>query len=45
MTELSTSNGLNGKRLYPIDSVKYLGAKIDSKLNWKSPDIMPLLQN
>ena len=26
---------LNGK-LYPADSVKYLGAKIDSKLNWKS---------
>ena len=27
---------LNGKRLYPTDSVKYLGFKIDSKLNWKS---------
>ena len=27
---------LNGKRLYPIDSVKYLGVEIDSKLNWKS---------
>ena len=27
---------LNGKRLYPTDSVKYLGAKIDSKLNSKS---------
>ena len=27
---------LNGKRLYPTDSVKYLGVKIDSKLNWKS---------
>ena len=26
---------LNGKRLYPTDSVKYLGVKIDSKLNWK----------
>ena len=24
------------KRLYPTDSVKYLGVKIDSKLNWKS---------
>ena len=27
---------LNGKRLYPTDSVKYLGVKSDSKLNWKS---------
>ena len=27
---------LNGKRLYPTDSVKYLGVKIDGKLNWKS---------
>ena len=27
---------LNGKRLYPNDSVKYLGVKINSKLNWKS---------
>ena len=27
---------LNGKRLYPTDSVKYPGVKIDSKLNWKS---------
>ena len=27
---------LNGKRLYPTDSVKYLGVKIDSKLDWKS---------
>ena len=27
---------LNGKRLYPTHSVKYLGVKIDSKLNWKS---------
>ena len=27
---------LNGKRLYPTDSVKYLEVKIDSKLNWKS---------
>ena len=24
---------LNGKRLYPTDSVKCLGVKIDSKLN------------
>ena len=27
---------LNGKRLYPTDSVKYIGVKTDSKLNWKS---------
>ena len=26
----------NEKRLYSIDSVKYLGDKIDNKLNWKS---------
>ena len=27
---------LNGKRLYPTDSVRYLGVKIDGKLNWNS---------
>ena len=27
---------LNGKRLYPTDSVKYLGVKTDSKLNLKN---------
>ena len=27
---------LNGKKLYPTDSVRYLGVNIDSKLNWKS---------
>ena len=27
---------LNGKRLYPTDSVRHLGVKIDSKLNWNS---------
>ena len=27
---------LNGKRLYLTDSERYLGVKIDSKLNWKS---------
>ena len=27
---------LNGKRLYPIDSVKYLRVTIGSKLNWKN---------
>ena len=26
---------LNGKRLYPSKSVKYLGTKIDENLNWK----------
>ena len=27
---------LNGKVLYPTDSAKYLGVKIDSKVNWKT---------
>ena len=27
---------LNVKRLYPTDSVKYLGVRIDNKLNWKA---------
>ena len=27
---------LNGKRLYSTDSMRYLGVKIDSKLNWNS---------
>ena len=26
---------LCGKRLYPIESVKYLGRKIDTTLNWQ----------
>ena len=26
---------LSGKRLYPIESVKYLGVKIDTNLNWQ----------
>ena len=26
---------LNRKRLYPTDSVKYLGIRTDKKLNWK----------
>ena len=26
---------LNGKRLYPTNSVKYLGVKIDENLSWK----------
>ena len=29
---------LNSKRLYPSDSVKYLGVQIDNKLNGKSHD-------
>ena len=24
------------QRLYPTDSVRYIGVKTDSKLNWKS---------
>ena len=35
---------LNGKRLCPTDSVKYLGIKIDSKLNWESY-VNVILQN
>ena len=27
---------LTGKLLYPTDSMKYLGVKIDGKLNWES---------
>ena len=27
---------LNGNMLYPTDSVKYLGVRIDNKLNWKA---------
>ena len=27
---------LTGKRLYPTDSLKYLGVRIDNKLNWKA---------
>ena len=30
----------NEKRLYPTDSLKYLGDKIDNKLNWKSHAIV-----
>ena len=26
---------LNGKRLYPLNSVKYFGVKIDEPLTWK----------
>ena len=26
---------LCGKRLYPTESVKYLGVKIDTKLSWQ----------
>lgn len=27
---------LNEKRLYPTDSMKYLGVTINNKLNWKT---------
>ena len=27
---------LNGNRLYLTDSLKYLGVRIDNKLNWKA---------
>ena len=30
---------LNGKRLYPPKSVKYLGIKIDENLDWRQHDI------
>ena len=33
-TETTLKLKLNGKRLYPTNSVKYLGMKIDENLNW-----------
>ena len=27
---------INGKRIYEINSMKYLGIRIDNKLNWKA---------
>ena len=35
---------LNVKRLYPTDSLKYFGARIDCKHNWKA-DIVDLAIN
>ena len=35
LTHVPLKLKLNGKRLYPIRSMKYLGINIDEKLNWK----------
>ena len=35
LTDVPLKLKLNGKRLYPTNSVKYLGTKIDENLNWK----------
>ena len=35
LTDVSLKLKLNGKRLYPTNSVKYLGINIDENLNWK----------
>ena len=32
---LHLRNKLNGKTLYEIDSVRYLGIQIDKRLTWK----------
>ena len=32
--KLSLKSKLNGKRLYPANSVKYLSIKTDGNLNW-----------
>ena len=34
--DFDIKTNLNGKRLYLIDSMKYLGVKINNKLNWKT---------
>lgn len=34
-TDVPSKLKLNGKRLYSTNTVKYLGKKIDEKLNWK----------
>ena len=34
LTDVLLKLKLNGKRLYPINSVKYLGINIDENLNW-----------
>ena len=33
--EIDLKIKLCGKRLYPIESVKYLGVKIDTNLSWQ----------
>ena len=35
-TDFNLNIKLNGKLLYETKSVKYLGIRIDNKLNWKS---------
>ena len=35
LTDVPLKLKLNGKRLYPTNSVKYLGINIDENLNWK----------
>ena len=35
LTDVPLKLKLNGKRLYPTNSVKYLGIKIGENLNWK----------
>ena len=35
LTDVPLKLKLDGKRLYPKNSVKYLGIKIDENLNWK----------
>ena len=35
LTDVPLEQKLNRKRLYPTNSVKYLGINIDKNLNWK----------
>ena len=35
LTDVPLKLKLDGKRLYPTNSVKHLGIKIDENLNWK----------
>ena len=34
--DFNLKNKINGKRIYEINSMKYLGIRIDNKLNWKA---------